>query len=477
MFDRQYITVAARYVPTGTRRCDGNPLIEALPAMEMTKEAILDRLQFFPDKPTAADRKKSEVQRIVELGSLNDFVYGMAIYQQAGLSATVSLREALVSRHPLTVLDSQRRHAIAMGNETGLALPANWRSTAKGQMLIGITGGGKSTFGDTLLLPYKTVIVHSSYKGQPFDCKQIPVVTIRIPHDGTLRSLCLQFFGVVDAALGKAMYLPQAKGRMTIAAMALLIVEVATTISLSMLFIDEFQNLRAANSAQIEFVLNMITAIMEVAGVSVLIAGTPALESVITPDVRSNRKLITAGEYRVVPWRWKDPEMFAFMDELWARSMTKKVKKLSDPIRRAWFDCGVGNPAFMSLGFYHANATAIGGTEEIDELSFERVLNKQMAVLKPAIDAIRTNNAAALLQFDDLIFNSDRSPLLLQGWPKHEPAQKKEEDSEEFEEVEEAAKDAKARASHRKNPKAATPRRKAKAAPPQFPTENPLRIH
>ena len=51
----QYTTITAEYKPTGARLFDGNPFIEALPAMEATKNQILDRLKNDPTPPTQSD--------------------------------------------------------------------------------------------------------------------------------------------------------------------------------------------------------------------------------------------------------------------------------------------------------------------------------------------------------------------------------------------------------------------------------------
>lgn len=408
-----YISVEANYRPTGVRRYDGNPFIEAMPTLETSKNAILDRLEHYPTRPTKADRKKTELVRAAEVGCINEIVYPFAEYKRAGVDLTMNIRESYVARNPLTGEDAQRRHAIATAADPNadVQLPKNWTSSAKGQTLLGISGSGKTTFATAFSLPYQVVIEHRTYNGQKLTCRQIPWVSVRMSHDATLKSLCLQFFEVVDGILGNTNYQRHARSVRSISRMVLHIAQVATAASIGVIFIDEVQNLKAANGTNATFVLNLFSEIIERAGVSLVIAGTPALASVIDENVRNLRKLNSGGESNFVQMREGDPEFDAFCDVYWDYQFVKNPVRLDKEIRRAWHRAGAGNPAFTAMAFMLAQRNEIGGREVIDVAAFDRVSRVNMAILEPAIAALRSGKASLLRNFDDLLFKDGCTSL------------------------------------------------------------------
>lgn len=95
---------------------------------------------------------------------------------------------------------------------------------------------------------YKQVICHLNYHGADLKCHQAFVyVLLRVPHDATLKSLCLQFFNEIDRLLE-----PIDRGRRQrlriIAPMVDLMNKVATAVSLGFIVVDEVQNLRSARA-------------------------------------------------------------------------------------------------------------------------------------------------------------------------------------------------------------------------------------
>lgn len=408
-----HISIEAQYKPTGVRRFEGNPFIEALPKLEVSKDAILDRLAHYPTPPTKADRKKSELVRAAEVGCINEIVYPFAEYKRAGVNLTMNIRESYVARNPMSAEDAQRRQAIATAADPAadLQMPRNWISSAKGQTLLGISGSGKTTFATAFSLPYQVVIEHREYKGQKLTCRQIPWVSVRMSHDATLKSLCLQFFDVVDHILGNTNYQRHARSVRSISRMVILIAQVATAVSIGVIFIDEVQNLKAANGTNATFVLNLFSEIIERAGVSLVIAGTPALASVIDENVRNLRKLNSGGESNFVQMRYGDPEFDAFCDIYWDYQFVKGPVRLDKEIRQAWYRAGAGNPAFTAMAFMLAQRNEIGGREVIDAAAFDRVAKIDMAILEPAIAALRTGKAALLRDFDDLLFKEGCTAL------------------------------------------------------------------
>lgn len=424
--------VQASYRRTGISRFDGNPFIEALPPLPESKSAVLAALSNYPPIPTAKDRKKSEIVRSMEVSLLNDVVIPFPEYERAALSVATLIRERYVSCNPLHLKDRQRRYAIALKGEGNHPFPADWKSSARGHLIMSHSGMGKTTFCDAYLLGYAQLITHVEYRGKPLRCQQVAFLVLRVPHDATLKSLCLQFFEHIDGLLGTK-YVRQARTVRHIAQMIQLMQKVAAAVSLGLLIIDEVQNLRSARGGAAEHMLNFFSDIIESLGISLLLLATPAVQSVIERSVRNGRKMTSMGETVLSPMRRKDPQWQVFCETYWDYSFVKNKGKLTPDLLDAWHESSGGNTAFASLAFHLAQADEIGGRETVDRASFERVSATRMAFLQPAISALRSGDPEELKQFDDLVFSPRYLALRKQlgALDRHEPRRK----HEEFEDI------------------------------------------
>lgn len=394
----------AVYRSTGVTRFEGNPFIEALPPLEQRKSDFLTQLSHYPPRPTSKLRRANEVVRSMELAAINDVIFPFPEYQKAGLALATIARDAYVARHPLTAIDRQRRHAIATAGTDGLPMPSNWKSSAKGFFMMAVSGQGKTTFAAASLLRYKQVIRHSSYRGQELKCHQVVYVFLRVPHDATLKSLCIQFFNEIDRLL-ETDYSRKARSLRNIAPMVELMNKVATTVSLGFVVIDEVQNLRSAQTKGAELVLNLFSEIIERLGISLVALATPAVQSVLEGNVRNTRKLTSFGSIVIPPMARDDPQWEEFCDTYWDYSYVKNKAKLTKETLDAWHAASAGNTAFAALAFALSQRNEIGGREIIDATAFERTAATDMAFLGPAITALRSNNPDKLQLFDDLIFS------------------------------------------------------------------------
>lgn len=394
----------ADYRNTGVSRFSGNPFIEALPQIEQTKLEFLTLLSHYPPKPTANTRRAGEVVRMMEMSTINDIVFPFPEYQKAGIALATMMRDTYVARNPMTVMDRQRRHALATSGADGFPFPASWKSSAKGHFMMAVSGMGKTTFALAYLLRYPQVIAHSNYKGTDLKCHQVVYVVLRVPHDATLKSLCIQFFDEIDKLLSTN-YARQASAIRNIAPMVELMNRVATAVSLGFMVIDEVQNLRSARGQHAEFVLNLFSEIIERLGISLLALATPAVQSVIEGSVRNARKLASYGETVLRPMARTDPQWLEFCETYWDYTFVKKKTPLTRDILDAWHAASAGNTAFAALAFTLSQRNEIGGRELIDVAAFERTAAADMAFLQPAIAALRSKDPRKLRAFDDLLFS------------------------------------------------------------------------
>ena len=454
----------AVYHDTGVSRFAGNPFIEAMPPLEQSKSDFLTNLAHYPAKPSATLRRSSEVVRLMELSTINDIVYPFPEYQKAGFTLAKMARDTYVARHPLTAMDRQRRHAIATTGTNGLPMPADWKPSAKGYFMMSVSGQGKTTFAAAALLRYKQVICHSNYHGADLKCHQVVYVLLRVPHDATLKSLCLQFFNEIDRLLGTD-YSRKAAALRNIAPMVDLMNKVATAVSLGFIVVDEVQNLRSARAQNAELVLNLFSEIIERLGISLLALATPAVQAVVEGAVRNTRKLASFGSLVIEPMARNSPQWEEFCDTYWDYTFVKTKTKLTKEILDAWYTASAGNTAFAALAFTLSQHNEIGGREIIDATAFQRTAATDMAFLGPAIAALLSKNPAKLRMFDDLLF-SPRYKAMRALLGAEEPARPKGVKNDEFDDVHEESVPPSPAAT--KNKKRASPR------PVDLPLEDPL---
>jgi len=443
----EYVVVEADYSKENTLapRHRGNPLIASLPLLGLDTPQIVSLFDRGPQKPDQAVRDMNSLERIGELNSLGDVLYNLTPYQRGTESFISTLRETYVARNALKAEDRRRRlmlHSASSysDNKLQIPVPKNWRSTAKSLSFIGVTGSGKTTFALTLGMPFGIVIRHKRYAGEPLDVDQLPFIYIQIPHDGTVKSLCLSFFEAIDDAMGYTEYSKVAKRVGGIAEMTILMARVATALSLGVLFVDELQSLKVARGPNIVIVLNLFSRLVERAGISVYTSGTPSIRSILTPGTANTRKISLGGELEFPLMKEGSAELRDFMTKLWDYQYVKNPRELTEPIQKAWFEYGAGNPAFMVLVFALAQRNEIGGKREfVDELSIELAGRRHMATLQPAIRAMRIGTPSAIMALDGMTVGDQLSALRSElGMPTLNAKAYRGNSGDEFEEIDES---------------------------------------
>lgn len=405
----------AKYHSSKIQAYRNNPLIEALPPLQPFAE-LATALEHFPAKPTAKTRKQDEWERYQAVGNLRRIIVASPEYKSASIQLHSLLRDTYLARNCTTESEEIRCFAIAnLKVDEDLKLPDDWKSTASGHMIISSTGTGKTTFIDAFLLRLPQVIRHTRYNGEDLGRTQIVYLKLSIPPDGTLKAFCLNFFRAVDNLL-HTNYLKQAYAAETVAKMTLLMGKVATSISLGLLIVDEFQNLKIAKTEQCVIVFNLFVQIIEDYGISVVTLCTPAIQKLLKAKIAITRKLMGNTTYFPLMAAGGD-EWNHFTDAVWPYCYTKDAPAITPGIRAAWHNASGGNAAFAVQAYKLAQEHAIMNDQNVDELCFELVLNTSFAALKPAIDALVRGHPTELDAFEDLISDPDSKALIAAFMP------------------------------------------------------------
>ena len=149
-------------------------------------------------------------------------------------------------------------------------IPETGRSTAECFSIIGVSGIGKSTAIEKLLLMYPQVIIHHNYKGKPLTRAQIVWIKIDCPFDGSLKTLCKMFFKALDDILLTTNYFQRyGKNSNSTATMMIHMSHLACLHSIGVLVIDEMQHLINPKNKPDE-ILNFLVTLVNMIGISII---------------------------------------------------------------------------------------------------------------------------------------------------------------------------------------------------------------
>ncbi|WP_443098246.1 ATP-binding protein, partial [Weizmannia acidilactici] len=239
--------VEAVYKKQSLAEYENNPYIEALPPI-FTEDDVLEHFMVTPI--ISQQDKTSETNiRYHILKRVKNFIQPLPIHFEVERRLSTLIRRGYLARNPLDKSFLARvrlMHELREDEENAqyIAERLNYlRSTADSLSIIGISGIGKTTAIERLLLMYPQVIKHTNYKGQPFNRTQITWLKIDCPYDGSLTTLCQSFFKAIDDLLGTRYLEKYGSFNRNVSTMLLFMTSLASLYGIGVLVIDELQHL------------------------------------------------------------------------------------------------------------------------------------------------------------------------------------------------------------------------------------------
>ncbi|WP_238413612.1 ATP-binding protein [Alicyclobacillus sp. TC] len=391
----------AKYTDALLEDYRGNPLIEALPPIWSPR----DVLQFMTSLPNIRpeERELERHLRIHCVMRLNNFVHPLNRHVELEQHLSTMIRRGYVSRNPKTPSYARRLRDVALSMQNPdiaelerQAFPVK-SSTASGGALVGVSGLGKTTAIERLIMQYPQVVLHPE-----LGHTQVVWVKLDCPHDASLNALCLEFFEVFDELFGtneterlshaRAMNKDKLLRRMRITAAAN---------SLGILIIDEIQNLKQAKSGGKEQMLNFFVRLVNNIGVPVLLVGTPGVSEILHHTFRNGRRFgAIPGWERLIQG---STEWEQFLKNLWRFQWVKEFSPLTDEIKRVMFHETLGITDLVVKLFAVSQIRAITTKKEsLDALFIESVAKEIFYNVRAALDALRSGSEKELRNFDDL---------------------------------------------------------------------------
>jgi hypothetical protein len=284
-------------------------------------------------------------------------------------------------------------------------------STALSLSFIGCSGSVKTTTLNRIFSLYPQVLFHEKH-----NLTQISYLKVDCPHDGELRSLCIQFFRALDRVTGndyEKKYTRKGIGEATLLAK---MCQVANEYAIGVLIIDEIQHLSVQRSGGIETMLSFFVTLVNVIGLPVILVGTPKAKPIFETDLRAARRGAGFGSLLWDPIKEEKPKVdkvtgkikktawIGFTDKLWKLQwLQKRDESLTDDLRACWYDLSQGVLDIVIKLFVLAQLRAIAtGIERLTPKLLQQVYNDELKPVHKMLQALRSGDPEEIVRYSDL---------------------------------------------------------------------------
>jgi hypothetical protein len=394
-----------------------NPLIEALPPI-LSEEDSMEQLARYATV-TNEQRHLAKHIRLHYLRNATRFFQPLSQHFKLQDRLSVIIREGYRTRNPCNTCfwhDSKElaQYTTTPGPDVEQHIE---RSSAAGMTLLGISGMGKSTAIDEILLNlYPQTIFHSAYQNEPFSFQQIVWLKLECPSDGSLKNLMEQFFWSLGLIFHTNYYADYAKnGKLSAERMLFPMAHLALAHGLGVLVIDEIQNINRASSGGAQNMLNFFVKLINLIGVPVVLVGTPQAIRDLTAQFRMARRGSGHGDMLWQRMNAEDDDWDVLITALWEHAylqqMPDRTPELSKALHHA--SCGITDVAIKLFMFTQRQALE-EEREYIVAEDFLRVAATDLNLAEPTLAALREareEQADHVVDIrTDIVITSDNAP-------------------------------------------------------------------
>jgi len=392
-----------------------NPFIEALPPI-FSEDDVLERFMVTP-RITQQDKQSEPNIRYHVLKRVKNFIQPLPIHFEVERRLSTLIRRGYLARNPLDktflerirVLHELREDEVDAHKYIDERL--NYiRSTADSLSIIGISGIGKTTAIERLLLMYPQVIKHQMYVKQPFNRTQIVWLKIDCPYDGSLSTLCKSFFKAIDDLIGTRYLEKYGYLNRVTSTMLLHMTSLASMYGIGVLVIDEIQHLLNSKNDQ-EEMLNFFVTLSNTVGIPTVLIGTSKAQQLFKGNFRQARRAASDGAIIWDRMAADSEEWQFFLETLWELQCLKKTLELTEDIKKTFYEECQGITSVAVNLFILAQERAVFDESNEFEIITSRVLKKtakeDMKIIQPMLNAIRKNDLKAMYKYEDIMINLD----------------------------------------------------------------------
>lgn len=396
---------AAEYAGSEIPEYQGNPLIEALPPVRRDDLEVMQAMSMAPIFSEAERELDAAIRREL-VSRLNDLFIPLPPHFQLLERLSTSLRRSYTWRNPMRPQTQAYLHqkVISLSPETLAARAA----AGSVHFIKGISGIGKSTGTEACLRALgPCVIEHRAYQGKALAETQIVWLKVSCPEDRKLKSLCVSILAAAEGALGgEARYTIELLDdpRMTTGNAVNAVMKCLANHHVGILVIDEVQNLFSSKGRVAVELLNFLLRLREESGICFVVCGTYASLQLLQNTFRIGRRIAAGGVIEFMrPISGDDPEWDSFCQVLWMYQWVREPVEFSREIALQLFDLTQGIRGLAVPLMMRAQEDAIAdGSECVTTASLLATWRRHFTQLDRPMSALRSNNAKALAEWDDL---------------------------------------------------------------------------
>lgn len=384
-----------------------NPLIEALPDI-LTRQNIIELLKEMPNFNKDDVNESSEIRMHFIQQIKHHFIQPMPIHLDLEIKVSSMIRTGYVGRNPVSPLYA-RQFAVGVseilkgGYDLEKGNIVGNRSTATNFSIIGISGIGKSTAIEKILLLYPQVIIHSDYEHKGISVgflKQIVWLVIECPFNASRGSLCKNFFMAVDNILDTNYYKQFVKSKTNESDLIDKMAHVAALHCIGVLVFDEIQRMKKGDEGRLT--MNFFVEIHNKLGVPLIFVGTYSSIDLFTPLLATARRASGMGILFFDRMK-KDKKWDIFLDKLWKYQWLKEFTPLSEELNEVFYQETLGITDFVVNLFIQVQLLALSlGKEKISTKIVKQAADTNFRILRPSLNALQTGDIEKLKKIEDL---------------------------------------------------------------------------
>lgn len=389
----------AEYKEQFIEEYNNNPFIQALPPIRCKEEII--KMLNKNIKIIEKELQEDDFIRIHLLQRIYKIFQPLPIHLKVWNMINTLIKQGYVNRNPFNPI--YKMHINKLGNnlinkDFSMHVNSNFTTTASCSTIIGFSGMGKTTIVNKALENIPQIICHHTYNKEDFNNIQVSWIKLEAPHNSSLKALTLQFFMKVDELIGTENMKRYAVKNLSVDAMLPILGQMANSINLGLLVIDELQHLNK-NTSQI---MNYFVALMNTFGVPIVLIGTPACYNMLTSEMRIARRVTGCCE---IIWNnmQNDREFRVFMKGIWKYQYLRNPSKLDEDIINLFYEKTQGISDLVIKLFINTQRVAIErNIEKITKELVQKVWEKEFRLLQPMIRSIESSNKAKMFKYEDI---------------------------------------------------------------------------
>ena len=311
-------TIDAKLIDTPYGPSHELPMLAALPAQRTNKDwGPLMRNQI--DLPANWRTLDREMRVTVAGHAVDEMFSPLGIHVDLGLAFDDILRRGYHRTAPNDIRFNKRVRDTETKSHNGRRAK---RPSSLGMSLIGEPGSGKSVSVNQVVQSYSQVIRHAfdEYHGALY--LQLVHLTLPIPSDASVRTLCVNFVLALDEALGTEYAESNKIDRKTAGQLLGVMARLAVSHSLGVLILDDLQNLSPRYSGGKSTLAGSLVQFTDRLRIPIVVVGTPDAEDFLRSFPHLHRRAKTHA------LRWESAQLgagwSAFVQSLWKCSTLRQ---------------------------------------------------------------------------------------------------------------------------------------------------------